>query len=156
VGHSREASTTAFLRIMSRIGANVFEHFRRAALRSGFQFIAMPARYEFADPLTLISARRTLTCRRNGLSRCFAVMSQLPTLCGSSAEEPGMTQVEPKWTMNLVRSRILERNPSSDLTLAHRNVLRQLQMPLRNQPDAPLLFSIERFRGFLHSAVILT
>ena len=40
VGHSREASTTfseactAFLRIMSRIGANAFEHFRRAALRS--------------------------------------------------------------------------------------------------------------------------
>jgi hypothetical protein len=57
-GHSREASTafseacTAYLRIMSRIGANAFEHFRRAALRSA-QFIAMPARYEFADPLTL-------------------------------------------------------------------------------------------------------
>jgi hypothetical protein len=34
---------------MSRIGANAFEHFRRAALRSGSQFIAMPARYEFAD-----------------------------------------------------------------------------------------------------------
>jgi len=39
-GHSREASTafseacTAYLRIMSRIGANAFEHFRRAALRS--------------------------------------------------------------------------------------------------------------------------
>ena len=39
-GHSREASTAfseacaAFLRIMSRIGANAFEHFRRAALRS--------------------------------------------------------------------------------------------------------------------------
>src|SRR5580704_10083480 len=48
-------------------------------LALGFQFIAMRARYEFADPLTLISARRTLTCRRNGLSRCFAVMSQLPT-----------------------------------------------------------------------------
>jgi hypothetical protein len=33
-GHSREASTplhTAFLRIMSRIDANAFEHFRRAA-----------------------------------------------------------------------------------------------------------------------------
>jgi hypothetical protein len=54
-------------------------------LALGFQFIAMRARYEFADPLTLISARRTLTCRRNGLSRCFAVMPQLPTLCGSSA-----------------------------------------------------------------------
>jgi hypothetical protein len=38
---------------MSRIGANAFEHFRRAALRSGSQFIAMPAQYEFADPLTL-------------------------------------------------------------------------------------------------------
>ena len=25
------------------------DHFRRAALRSGSQFIAMPARYEFAD-----------------------------------------------------------------------------------------------------------
>jgi hypothetical protein len=40
VGHSREASPafseacTAYLRIMSRIGANAFEHFRRAALRS--------------------------------------------------------------------------------------------------------------------------
>jgi hypothetical protein len=34
---------------MSRIGANAYEHFRRAALRSGSQFIAMPARYEFAD-----------------------------------------------------------------------------------------------------------
>jgi hypothetical protein len=39
-GHFREASTafretcTAYLRIMSRIGANAFEHFRRAALRS--------------------------------------------------------------------------------------------------------------------------
>jgi hypothetical protein len=44
---------TAFLRIMSRIGANAFEHFRRAALRSGSQFIAMPPRYELADPLTL-------------------------------------------------------------------------------------------------------
>jgi hypothetical protein len=32
---------------MSRVGANAFEHFRRAALRS--QFIAMPARYEIAD-----------------------------------------------------------------------------------------------------------
>jgi hypothetical protein len=39
----------------------------------------------FADPLTLISARRTLTCRRNGLSRCFAVMSQLPTPNGHSS-----------------------------------------------------------------------
>jgi hypothetical protein len=29
----------------------------------------MPARYEFADPLTLFSARRTLRCHRNGLSR---------------------------------------------------------------------------------------
>jgi hypothetical protein len=74
-GHSREASTTfseactAFLRIMSRIDANASEHFRRAALRSGSQFIAMPARYEFAGPLTLISARRTLRCRCNGLRR---------------------------------------------------------------------------------------
>jgi hypothetical protein len=39
-GHSREASTafseacTAYLRIMSRIGSNAFEHFRPAALRS--------------------------------------------------------------------------------------------------------------------------
>jgi hypothetical protein len=39
-GHSREASTafseacTAYLRILSRIGAIAFEHFRRAALRS--------------------------------------------------------------------------------------------------------------------------
>jgi len=39
-GHSREASTafseacTTYLLIMSRIGANAFEHFRRAALRS--------------------------------------------------------------------------------------------------------------------------
>jgi hypothetical protein len=39
-GHPREAFTafaeacTAFLRITSRIGANAFEHFRRAALRS--------------------------------------------------------------------------------------------------------------------------
>src|SRR5580704_13455578 len=55
-------------------------------LALGFQFIAMPARYEFADPLTLISARRTLTCRRNGLSRCCSVMPQLPTLWGSLAQ----------------------------------------------------------------------
>jgi hypothetical protein len=34
---------------MSRIGANAFEHFRRAAFRLGSQFIAMQARYEFAD-----------------------------------------------------------------------------------------------------------
>jgi hypothetical protein len=39
-GHTREASTafteacTAYLRIMSRIGANAFEHFRCTALRS--------------------------------------------------------------------------------------------------------------------------
>ena len=39
-GHFREASTafseacTTYLLIMSRIGANAFEHFRRAALRS--------------------------------------------------------------------------------------------------------------------------
>jgi hypothetical protein len=52
-GHSREASTafseacTAFLRIMSRIGANAFEHFRRAALRSAPS--SSRARYEFAD-----------------------------------------------------------------------------------------------------------
>jgi hypothetical protein len=44
--------------IMSRIGANTFEH---------------PPRCLALDPLTLISARRTLRCRRNGLSRCFAV-----------------------------------------------------------------------------------
>ena len=56
-GHSREASTafseacTAFLRIMSRIGA-AFEHPPRC-LALGSQSIAMPARYEFADPLTL-------------------------------------------------------------------------------------------------------
>jgi hypothetical protein len=59
-----------------------------ALLSLGSQFIAMPARYEFADPLTLISARRTLRCRRNGLSRCFAVMFQfkslLPTQSGPS------------------------------------------------------------------------
>jgi hypothetical protein len=61
-GHSREASTafseacTAFLRIMSRIGANAFEHFRRAALRSA------PSSSRCQRP-----ARRTLRCRRNGL-----------------------------------------------------------------------------------------
>ena len=53
--HSREASgtfseaCTAYLRILSRIGAIAFGHLRRAALRSSSQFIAMPARYEFAD-----------------------------------------------------------------------------------------------------------
>ena len=63
-GHSREASgtfseaCTAYLRILSRIGASAFGHLRRC--------LAL-------DPLTLISARRTLRCRRNGLSRCFAV-----------------------------------------------------------------------------------
>jgi hypothetical protein len=42
-GRSREASTafseacTVFLRIMSRIGANAFEHFRRAGLALGSQ-----------------------------------------------------------------------------------------------------------------------
>lgn len=51
MGHSREASTTfseactAFLRIMSRIGANAFEHFRHAALRSApFRFEGRPRR----------------------------------------------------------------------------------------------------------------
>jgi hypothetical protein len=57
-GHSREASTafseacTAFLRIMSRIGANAFGHFRRAALRSA-PSSSRCQRYEFADLLTL-------------------------------------------------------------------------------------------------------
>src|SRR3984893_12471063 len=84
-GHSREASTafseacTAYLRIMSRIGER-FRAFPPRCLALASQCIAMPARYEFADPLTLISARRTLRCRRNGLSRCFAVMSQFESL----------------------------------------------------------------------------
>src|ERR1700720_1489978 len=61
-GHSREASgtfseaCTAYLRILSRIGAIAFGHLRRAALRSIRSHC--------------ISARRTLRCRRNGLSRC--------------------------------------------------------------------------------------
>jgi hypothetical protein len=59
-GHSREASTafseacTAFLRIMSRICANAFEHFRRVAS----QFIAMPARYEIPDLAHIASRHR--------------------------------------------------------------------------------------------------
>jgi hypothetical protein len=61
------------LRIMVENRCN-FEHFRRAALRSA-PSSSRCQRDEFADPLTLISARRTLRCRRNGLSRCFAVMS---------------------------------------------------------------------------------
>jgi len=82
--HSREASTafseacTAYLRILSRIGANVFEHFRRAALRSA------PSSSRCQRDMSLricshrISARRTLRCRRNGPSRCIAVMSHAP------------------------------------------------------------------------------
>ena len=57
-------------------------------LALGSQFIAMPARYEFADPLTLISARRTLRCRRNGLSRCFAVMSPFESLLPTQSRSP--------------------------------------------------------------------
>jgi hypothetical protein len=45
-----------------------------------YRFRAFPPRCLALDPLTLISARRTLRCRRNGLSRCFAVMSQFESL----------------------------------------------------------------------------
>src|ERR1700730_16300127 len=101
-GHSREASTafseacTAYLRIMSSIG----ERFRTSpprCLALGSQFIAMPARYEFADPLTLISARRTLRCRRNGLSRCFAVMSQFESLLSTQSRSASALAEESSW-----------------------------------------------------------
>jgi hypothetical protein len=38
---------------MSRIGANAFDAFPPRCHALDSQFIAMPARYEFADPLTL-------------------------------------------------------------------------------------------------------
>ena len=76
------------MRIMSRIGANAFKHFRRAALRSAPSSSRCQRDMSLRIRSHCISARRTLRCRRNGLSRCFAVMSQfeslLPTLCGSS------------------------------------------------------------------------
>ena len=80
-GHSREASTafseacTAFLRIMSRIGADAFEHFRSAVLRSAPSSPRCQRDMSLRIRSHCISARRTLRCRRNGLSRCFAVMS---------------------------------------------------------------------------------
>ena len=78
-GHSREASTafseacTAFLRIMSRIGDKRFEHFRHAALRSAPSSSRCQRDMSLRIRSHCISARRTLRCRRNGLSRCFAV-----------------------------------------------------------------------------------
>jgi len=85
-GHSREASTafseacTAFLRIMSRIGANAFEHFRRAALRSAPSSSRCQRDMCLRIRSQCISARRALRCRRNGLSLCFALMSQYESL----------------------------------------------------------------------------
>src|ERR1700730_2768404 len=70
-GHSREASTafseacTAFLRIKSRIGANAFEHFRRAALRSAPNSSRCQRDMSSRISLTAFSLR------------CFAVMSRL-------------------------------------------------------------------------------
>jgi hypothetical protein len=64
-GHSREASTafseacTAFLRIMSRIGANAFEHFRRAALRSAPSSSRCQRDMSLRIRSHCISARRT-------------------------------------------------------------------------------------------------
>jgi hypothetical protein len=81
-GHSREASTafseacTAFL----RISANAFEHFRRAALRSAPSSSRCQRDMSLRIRSHCISARRTLRCRCNGLSRCFAVMSQFEFL----------------------------------------------------------------------------
>jgi len=95
-GHSREASTafseacTAFLRIVSRIGANAFEHFRRAALRSAPSSSSMPAR-----DISLrhcISARRTLQVPPQCLSRCFAVTSRFESLLPTDAVEKGFAR----------------------------------------------------------------
>jgi hypothetical protein len=92
---------TASLRIMSRIVAT-FVHFHRAALRSAPSSSRRQRDMSLRISLTLISARRMLRCRRNGLSRCFAVMSQieslLPTLCGSSA---GSKNQEFRYTRDL-------------------------------------------------------
>jgi hypothetical protein len=67
-GHSREAST-AFSEAC-RVLADIVEN-------RCYRFRAFPPRCLALDPLTLISARRTLRCRRNGLSRCFAAMSHV-------------------------------------------------------------------------------
>jgi hypothetical protein len=64
---------TVFLRIMSRIGADAFEHFRRAALRSAP--VHRDASATGVCGRSYCISARTLRCRRNGLSRCFAVMS---------------------------------------------------------------------------------
>jgi hypothetical protein len=68
------------LRIISRIGANAFEHFRRAALRSAPSSSRCQRDMSLRIRSHCISARRTLRCRRNGLSRCFAVMPQFEFL----------------------------------------------------------------------------
>jgi hypothetical protein len=62
------------LRIMSRIGANAFEHIRRAALRSAPSSSRCQRDMSLRIRSHCISARRTLRCRRNGLSRCFACL----------------------------------------------------------------------------------
>ncbi len=79
------------MRIMSKIGTNAFEHFRRAALRSAPSSSRCQRDMSLRIPSHCISARRTLRCRRNGLSRCFVVVSRfnflLPTLPGRSAKQ---------------------------------------------------------------------
>src|SRR5580704_19349592 len=63
-------------------GAIRFRAFPARCLALGSQFIAMPARCEFADLAHIAFPLAGRRCRRNGLiiSRCFAVMSQFESL----------------------------------------------------------------------------
>jgi hypothetical protein len=111
---------------MSRIGANAFEHFRRAALRSAPSSSRCQRDMSLRIRSHCISARRTLRCRRNGLSRCFAVMSQfeslLPTqsslsaLCKNQADRVE-TRVDGRWPSSWGPSRHFPPKIRSDVAL---------------------------------------
>ena len=89
---------------MSRIGANAFKHFRRATLRSAPSSSRCPRDMSLRIRSHCISARRTLRCRRNGLSRCFAVMSQFESLLSTDTVEKLRKRIAVKFRPNDILS----------------------------------------------------